>query len=156
MDSSQVIGLFRAFDRASLRVWAAGGWAVDAIVGRQTREHGDLDVAVDIRDLPRLLGLLREQGFAVTTDWMPSRLEMTASDGRAVDIHPVTFAEDGTGYQADRGGDGFTYAADGFATGTIDGEVVACLSVGQQLCFREGYEPRDVDEHDVALLETFR
>ena len=49
MDSSQVVELFRAFAAADLRVWLAGGWAVDAIVGRQTRAHGDMDLAVDMR-----------------------------------------------------------------------------------------------------------
>jgi hypothetical protein len=32
--------------------WVAGGWAVDAHLGRQTREHADVDVLVLVRDLP--------------------------------------------------------------------------------------------------------
>lgn len=153
MRSSQVVGLFQVFADASVRAWLAGGWAVDAIVGHQTRDHGDLDLAVDLRDLPALRALLGARGFAVTTDWMPSRIAMTAPDGRTVDIHPVTFAEDGSGRQAGHGGEGFDYAADGFTTGTIDGVVIPCLSVEQQLRFRAGYEPRLVDVHDIELLE---
>ncbi len=30
--------------------WVAGGWAIDMILGRQTREHGDLDLLVLRRD----------------------------------------------------------------------------------------------------------
>lgn len=30
--------------------WVAGGWAVDLLVGRQTRPHGDLDIVVLRRD----------------------------------------------------------------------------------------------------------
>jgi hypothetical protein len=30
--------------------WIAGGWALDAFIGRQTREHGDVDVGVLRRD----------------------------------------------------------------------------------------------------------
>ena len=156
MDSSQVVELFRAFAAADLRVWLAGGWAVDAIVGRQTRAHGDMDLAVDIRDLPSLLDLLRERSFVVTTDWAPSRMELTAADGRVVDIHPVTFAEDGSGRQAGRGGGGFHYASDGFTVGSIDGSAIACLSAAQQLRFRDGYELRAVDVHDIELLEKHR
>ena len=32
-----------------------GGWGVDALVGRQTREHGDLDVFVDADAVPDLI-----------------------------------------------------------------------------------------------------
>ncbi len=30
--------------------WVAGGWAIDAFLGHQSREHGDLDIAVLRRD----------------------------------------------------------------------------------------------------------
>ena len=30
--------------------WVAGGWAIDLVLGRQTREHGDLDLVVLRRD----------------------------------------------------------------------------------------------------------
>jgi lincosamide nucleotidyltransferase A/C/D/E len=156
VQSSQVVELFRTFADADVRVWLAGGWAVDATVGRQTRVHGDVDLAVDDRDLRSLLGLLHERGFVVTTDWSPSRLELTAADGRVVDIHPVTFGEDGSGHQAAPDGDGFHYSADGFATGRIEGLSIPCLSVEQQLRFRTGYAPRQVDLHDIRLLEEAR
>ncbi|HEY9263640.1 MAG TPA: amino acid transporter [Microbacterium sp.] len=155
MESGQVVDLFRAFAAEGLRVWLAGGWAVDAIVGRQTRAHGDMDVAVDIRDLPSFLELLGEQGFVVTTDWAPSRLELTAPDGQVVDVHPATFAADGSGRQAGHGGDGFHYASDGFTLGTIDGSEIPCLSAAQQLRFRDGYELRAADIHDIELLRKY-
>jgi lincosamide nucleotidyltransferase A/C/D/E len=156
MSGSDVVALFRAFAAARVGAWAGGGWAVDALVGRQTRDHGDLDLAVNTDDLPIVLRLLRDQGFEVTVDWAPSRLELTAPDGRVVDIHPVTFDADGSGLQAGLDGASFAYAADGFSSGTIDGSPVPCLSVEQQLLFREGYEPRPVDVHDVGLLHGLR
>jgi lincosamide nucleotidyltransferase A/C/D/E len=83
-------------------------------------------------------------------------MELTAADGRVVDIHPVTFAEDGSGRQAGHGGDSFHYASDGFTVGSIDGSAIACLSAAQQLRFRDGYELRAVDVHDIELLEKHR
>ncbi|MEY2847959.1 MAG: hypothetical protein RI885_624 [Actinomycetota bacterium] len=156
MKRRHVVDLFDAFGAAPLRVWLAGGWAVDAVVGRQTREHGDLDVAVDMVDLPALRALLGERGFVVTTDWTPSRLEFTAPDGLVVDVHPVTFHTDGSGSQAGLDGESFHYAAAGFTVGSIDGVTVPCLSVDQQPRFRTGYEPRPEDLHDMALLEDIR
>lgn len=41
--------------------WAlCGGWAVDAWLGRQTREHGDVDIAVFIQDQKALFEHLRD------------------------------------------------------------------------------------------------
>jgi hypothetical protein len=52
----------------------------------------------------------------------------------------------------DRGGGHFDYPNGCFVTGRIGSTVVACLSVELQLRFRAGYELRDVDRHDLALL----
>lgn len=43
--------LFRGLD---VPWWIAGGWALDLFLGRQTRPHEDLDVAILRRDLPVL------------------------------------------------------------------------------------------------------
>lgn len=34
------------FESCGARWWVAGGWAIDLLIGRQTRPHGDLDVLV--------------------------------------------------------------------------------------------------------------
>ncbi len=154
MEAGRVVEVLDLLHRAGIRAWVAGGWAVDAVVGRQTRSHGDLDLAVDATRLDRLMALLGEHRFHVTVDWLPSRVELTAADGRKVDLHPVAFRPDGSGLQAALDGPGFEYPADGFATGSIGGRSVPCLSVAQQLRFREGYPPRDVDLHDLALLRA--
>jgi lincosamide nucleotidyltransferase A/C/D/E len=91
-------------------------------------------------------------GFTTTADWLLARVELTAQDGRRVDLHPVAFAADGSGIQQGLNGVVFAYSQDGFTEGVIDGRRLTCLSVPQQLRFREGYEPRDVDLHDVGLL----
>ncbi|MFE9693770.1 nucleotidyltransferase domain-containing protein [Micromonospora sp. NPDC005806] len=152
MHGDQVIALLDQFAAAGLRVWVAGGWAVDAVVGRRTRPHGDLDLAFDATQQVPLLALLDRLGFVTTVDWLPVRAELTAPDGRKVDLHPVAFRPDGSGVQAGLDGASFRYAPDGFAAGSIAGRPVPCLSVAQQLRFREGYPPRAVDHHDIALL----
>ncbi|HEY8588514.1 MAG TPA: amino acid transporter [Naasia sp.] len=152
MKDSDVSGLFREFADACIRAWAAGGWAVDALVGRQTREHGDLDLAVDARDLPRLLVLLGSQGYVTAVDQSPARIELRAPDGRVVDVHPVVFGPDGGGVQEGLDDTVYRYSPTGFVTGMVAGTQVPSLSAAQQLAFRAGYPPRPVDLHDVALL----
>ena len=39
----QVCALLRAFDRPW---WVAGGWAVDLFLGRRTRPHKDIEIAL--------------------------------------------------------------------------------------------------------------
>lgn len=154
MNGDQVTALLDEVAAHGLRVWVAGGWAVDAVTGRQTRPHGDLDLAIDAARQRELLDLLDRLGFVTTVDWLPVRAELTAPDGRKVDIHPVAFRPDGSGVQEGLDGQTFGYAADGFAEGWIAGRRVPCLSVAQQLRFREGYPLRDVDHHDIALLRA--
>jgi hypothetical protein len=47
--------------------WVAGGWAIDIFLGRQTRDHRDLDVALLRRDQAGLVGRLPGWEFAYAT-----------------------------------------------------------------------------------------
>ena len=100
-------------DQSSLPVTLADG-ELAALAGRQTRWHRDLDLAVDAADL-----------------------------GRWVDVHPVAFAEDGSGSgsQADLDGRFFDYPPGAFSCGLIAGRGVPCLSARQQRRFRTYARP---------------
>jgi hypothetical protein len=47
-----------------LPYWLFGGWAVDFHVGRVTREHADVDIAVWLGDRSRLAALLRDAAWS--------------------------------------------------------------------------------------------
>jgi lincosamide nucleotidyltransferase A/C/D/E len=132
--------------------WIGGGWGVDALVGRQTRQHRDLDLAIPADHQPRALRALGRLGYVIETDWRPVRVEVVAARRGRVDLHPLTFDEAGDGHQAGLDGGSFHYPRDCFTTGTIAGRAVNCLSVDQQLHFHRGYDPRDIDLADLALL----
>lgn len=153
MRAHEVTGLMSRLDGAGIRAWVAGGWAVDILVGHQTRPHGDLDLAIDAAQLPQLRELLEGDGFELSVDALPSRAELTARDGRILDLHPVEFDSTGAGVQHGLHGEMFRYGADGFTRGYLAGTEVPCLSARQQLAFRRGYPLRPVDHHDIALLE---
>ena len=152
MGVADVLAVLDALERAGCRVWVGGGWGVDALAGRQTRPHRDLDLAVDAGHEAAAIGALEALGFVVETDWRPVRVELAADARRWVDLHPVVFDADGDGRQADRDGGHFDYPRDGFTTGSIGGAAVPCLSIDQQLRFHAGYPHRDHDRHDLALL----
>ena len=152
MELVDVLSVTEALDRAGVRHWVAGGWGVDALVGRQTRPHRDLDLAVDAGQLPAVLALLRGQGYATETDWLPVRVELAAPGERWVDVHPVVFDADGHGRQAGLDGATFDYPATDLVVGSVDGHPLPCLSAGRQRAFHTGYPPRPQDRHDLALL----
>jgi len=113
-----VLAILGTLEATGTRLWVAGGWGVDALVGRQTRAHRDLDLLVDAQRLEECLGLLAARGYAVETDWLPVRVEVVAPERGWVDVHPVRLAADGCGVQAGLNGTRFDYPADCFATGS--------------------------------------
>ena len=128
-----------------------GGWGVDALVGRRTRAHRDLDVFVDQRLVNELHRWLRSRGNEVIEDWLPVRIELASSLGR-VDIHPIAIQTNGDGIQQGPGGQTFLHPAADRATGQIGGRAVVVASRTRLIELRQGYDPRDEDVHDLAQL----
>ncbi len=156
MDAGDVLAVLDALAAAGARAWVGGGWGVDALVGRPTRRHRDLDLALAAQDEDAALRALAGLGYVVETDWRPVRIELRAPHERWVDLHPVVFDAAGHGRQEGLDGAWFAYPAGCFTTGRVGGRAVPCLGVAQQLRFHEGYEHRDADRHDVALLRGLR
>jgi len=154
VDADQVVRFLETLDQRVVRGWIGGGWGVDALVGRQTRQHRDLDVVVDVERCDEVVRSLLKEGFVVETDWLPVRVEVAHPDGRRIDIHPLALAGDGSGVQQGLDGASFVYPAGCFTTGTVAGSAVPCLTAAQQVVFHSGYEPREQDLHDLALLAS--
>jgi lincosamide nucleotidyltransferase A/C/D/E len=151
-----------ALQEAGVRTWIDGGWGVDALLGRQTREHDDLDLALDHEQVPMAQEALEGLGFRHAADaepGLPARLVMMDTRARKVDLHPLKFDEAGDGWQQltpDGDAWGRYPARDLGGVGTIGGREVRCLSPELQVRFHVGYDLREQDEHDVRLLtETF-
>jgi hypothetical protein len=58
----------RVFDPLDIRWWVAGGEALDLAVGRATRTHGDLDIAVLRRDIGVLAQIRSEWDVHIAHD----------------------------------------------------------------------------------------
>ena len=153
MSAGKVHRVLDVLERADVRAWVEGGWGVDALAGRETRAHDDLDLAVDTAadGFERAVAALIAQGYARGVDDLPIRLVLDAPDGRTVDLHPIRFEADGAAYQWGHDRE-YEYPADCFTVGRIDGREVACLGAAIQRDFHSGYEPRPVDHHDFAIL----
>jgi lincosamide nucleotidyltransferase A/C/D/E len=153
MSAEDVVAILDAVEAAGLTVWVDGGWAIDAVAGRQTRAHDDLDLVAPLAEIPELERQLAALGYERAGGAPPTSFESVDALGRQVDVHPV--AEDGA--YALREGGVWHYPVDGFAgQGTIGGRVVRCLTAEAQVVCRSGYDPVDPAKHerDLALLQS--
>ena len=158
MTAKDVGEVLDALQEAGVRTWIDGGWGVDALLGRQTRDHDDLDLALDRDQLSMARAVLEGLGFRHVADaepGLPARLVMMDSGARHVDLHPLTFDDAGDGWQQltpDGDAWGRYPARDLSWVGTIGGREVRCLSPELQAHFHLGYDWREVDDHDLRLL----
>jgi lincosamide nucleotidyltransferase A/C/D/E len=153
MTEADVVGLLNRFESAGIRVWIDGGWGVDALVGEQLRAHDDLDIVVGIEDVPTVQRVLRQAGYTMRDRDAPLSFMTVDPDGRQVDVHPVTFDQQGNGlYQMDDG-DTWTYPGTGLVgTGSIGGTRVRCLTPGLQMRVHAGYELAEKDHKEIRIL----
>jgi lincosamide nucleotidyltransferase A/C/D/E len=153
MSDRDVLEILDARRAAGVRLWIGGGWGIDALIGTQTRDHDDLDLAIDAREEDVAVAILGGRGFEVAEDQRPVRVELRDRADRRVDLHPVHFDDDGDGVQASLERDPlFHYPREALAKGAIGGRTVPCISADLQLEFHGGYEPTDKDRRDVANL----
>jgi lincosamide nucleotidyltransferase A/C/D/E len=154
MNESDAVDLLEKAGAHGIAVWLDGGWGVDALVGRQSRPHGDIDLFVRREDADALTALLRREGYRRSPAEYTTEEHTTwcAAGGRTVDLHRFEFAGADT-----LRFEGELYPAcllDG--TGTIGGVPVRCLTPEAQLLYHQGYEHDENDTADVLLLcETF-
>jgi lincosamide nucleotidyltransferase A/C/D/E len=154
-DVLEVLDILR---EAEVRVSIEGGWGVDALLGRQTREHADLDLAVARHECEPAVAALAAVGYRHDSHdrpGLPARLALRAEDCRKVDFHPLLFDADGNGWQQlDRGGWYLHAAMHLWRRGTIAGRHVPCIAPELQLAFRLGYGWSAKDKHDLGLLSA--
>lgn len=155
----QVLAVLDELAAEGIKGWLAGGWGVDALIGRQTRRHNDIDFVISDDEPPfkEIDQALTRQGFwfvgkfhhpGIPAPWCHTWRHRA---GAKVEVLPVPldmvpFVADG----ADIGG-----VKQPFAEGSINGQPVPCLSAELQLLMHRGYPQREADDHDVALLRSY-
>jgi len=139
-----VTELLRFLEEQGLEIHVDGGWAVDALLGEQTRPHDDLDIAIPHSQVPALRAVLETRGFrdyARKDSWECNFVLADHHDNR-LDVHA---------YKPD--GAGVPYPAESLTgKGTIDGQPVRCIDPEWLVKFHTGYEPDDNDRHDAQRL----
>ena len=152
MDATEVLRVLDALEAAGVRAGLTGGWGIDALLRRQTRPHGDVDLGVPAEAIDSAVEALSGLGYAISVDERPARL-VFVSPTASVDLHPIVWGPNGTGIQTGFDGQTFEYPPGSLdAEGVIAGRVVRCATPSLQLTFHEHYSPRDHDRADMAAL----
>jgi len=152
MSSLEVVRIVSWIERHEVCYQINGGWAVDALVGRQTRAHDDLDLFVDAAFVPDLLRWLHAEGYAEEVNEWPARVQLRR-DRLRVDVHPMDLDSAGNGTQSNAAGEViYLHPAEARTTGHIDGHPVYVATAARLRELREGYTPREQDRHDLQLL----
>ena len=152
MVAAAVLEVLETLGVAGVRAGITGGWGIDALLRRETRLHGDVDLGIDRADVDTAIQALTVIGYAVMVDQRPARVELAASTGR-VDLHPIAWGEDGAGRQTGLDGEVFEYPPGSLdAAGVIGGREVRCGTPELQLAFHSHYAPREHDRRDMAEL----
>lgn len=152
--AEQVLALYNTLEDRGISIWIDGGWAVDALAGRQTRPHTDIDVAVEYKNLDHLKDFLKEQGCIEIDRDEDKKWDSVYAypDGREVDIHAFSFDAFGAivpeHYWNGYGPDALS------GKGVIGGQVVRCATIAHLLKTHDiNHRPlQEKDYHDLKLL----
>jgi len=161
MKMEQVLTVLAALEAQDVPVCLAGGWGVDALVGRQTRSHDDLDIVIDNyeHEVQRAVEALAPLGFRLIESYqrpvlMPRITVLEDDSGRLMDLNSIDWQRLSTRV-ASLGADDVTPLAlrrKVIASGTLGGRPVPCLSAEAQLLFHDGFDLSLPQQLDVRVL----
>jgi len=99
MPADHVVGIYNLLESHGIKIWVDGGWGVDALLEEQTREHGDLDIAIQERDLYQMRELLGERGYHDKGEQhaRPWNFIIQDQSGHEIDVHAINLDIAGNG-----------------------------------------------------------
>jgi lincosamide nucleotidyltransferase A/C/D/E len=165
MSVAQAQAVYELLDRNGVRCWVMGGWGVDALLGRVTREHKDLDLLVLLTDLSRYADIVQQHGFERELEWGESQpIEVDGRhfdsafvdahpDGREIDVHVIDVDPEGVVTQFHT--DPWPLPRNAISgSGAIEGATVRCVTRAAQIAMHSGYDLPEKHREDVRLLQA--
>ena len=149
MTAEDVLNVIHLLTQNGIEIIIDGGWAVDALLGKQTRPHQDLDLAVFHKDVPKIRTLFEERGYqeVIRDDSWECNFVLGDNQGHLIDFHSCTF--DGEG----NNNFGVKYPYESLqGSGIIADQPVSCIPPDWLVKFRTDYELDNNDYQDVKLL----
>jgi lincosamide nucleotidyltransferase A/C/D/E len=153
VQGKDAVELIRLLEHHGIQVYVDGGWAVDALLGHQTRVHNDLDIAIPHRYVLRLREILGSRGYRERNgpDNWECNFVLVDESGHELDVHSYELDEQGNNVY------GVEYRREHLTgEGVIDGHPVRCICAEWLVKFHSGYQLDENDYRDVkAVCERF-
>ena len=149
-----MIDLCSMLKNSDIRIWIDGGWGVDALLGKQTRFHKDLDIAIQQKDMPVFRKLLEAQGYSEIKPEIARPHNFVLADvcSYEIDVHVIVLDDKGDGiYGPVENGEVYP-AASLIGKGKIGNLEVNCILPGYVVKFHSGYDLKEKDCKDVLAL----
>jgi len=168
----ELLRVSRAMSDQNLDYWVAGGWGLDALIGSQTRRHGDLDVVVDRfhENLPRVGELLTGLGYRRKkplggTVWFPDAEVYEDGAGHHIEVLNINWAALARAWAAPKEPPHLPTSPAGATSertpqllekctsrGTLESVSLPVLSLAAQQLFHVGYAGREEDSHAHEIM----
>jgi hypothetical protein len=145
-----------------LSCWLAGGWAVDFLIGRITREHRDIDIVIWAVDASAATDAMRDAGFELQAR-VPELIHFERK-GVPVTLSFIEREADGTLVTPGKWRD-WPWPPDSLSAppGRIGSYTIPIVSLASQIETKSNYAAhihgaplRPQDEVDLRLLYAFR
>ncbi len=146
-------------EQAGIRCWMMGGWAMDFHLGRISRPHSDVDLAVHRTDRDALADVVARRGFTTTGGDDVAGVELFSGPGVRLEITYVAVGDDGRLFTP--GFEHWPYPPGvlGDDRASFRGLEVPVMSVAGLLDTKQNWQ-REVGEvprpHDLADVELLR
>lgn len=154
MESSYLIDFYKDLEELDILIWIDGGWCVDALLGKQTRNHKDLDIVVQKKHLEKFNNFLKEKNYREIKieERRPHNFVVADDQGHEIDVHVIVIDDNGNGIYGPKE-KGEMYPVDSLTgEGLVNNVKVRCITAEWMVKFHSGYELKEKDFRDVTLL----
>jgi lincosamide nucleotidyltransferase A/C/D/E len=155
MGASRVVRLVSILEAACVGVWLIGGWAIDALVGKQHRPHDDLDILIADADVETAGPVLSGEGYRGDIARVGATYVVDAA-GHQIDVHVISIQADGAAVYWMENDETWTYPPGALnGRGNVLGRVVRCASAEMMMLdHTTGYALDAIHQGDVEELSV--
>ena len=154
MEAQDVLDVLAVLEEAGVSPTLEGGWGVEALLGAQHRDHSDVDLVIDLREVRPAVEALAEVGFDIVDHDGIQSVRLGDEHERVIDLRPVAHDGSGNAWVTTRDPEDGPpdFPAESFTYGWVAGRQVPCISPELQAQMSRDQEVTPDRARDVVRL----